>query len=354
MSKNRRMTLKAVADYLGVSHTTVSMVINNHPRISPKTRQRVLEAIRKFNFYPNLAARHLVRSRTDTIGVVGTMFAEPYTVAPYYVEILHGLETETRALRVDLKLYNATGEAEDYENLYRKIVGERRTDAVVLLSTPFSAKVLETFQTEGVPIVVFRPQSRDFTLPISVPLLEMDDAAGFESVVQHLLDLGHRRIGLINGPSHWTFCRDRRLGYEKALRERGVEIKPQYMRSVEKEAGALTAQTGEELATQLLREHPEITALACVADLVAWGAIRAARRLGRRVPQDLSVTGYDDVYLAKLADPPLTTVRQPLFEMGREAARLAKQLACGEPVPAGPRYFSTELRVRESTAPPSK
>jgi DNA-binding LacI/PurR family transcriptional regulator len=222
MTQRPRATLKQIAKFCGVSHTTVSMVINNSPRISPETRDKVLAAIKKFNYHPNAAARSLVMSRTNTIGLVGTMFA-----SPYYNEIVHGIEMECRHLGLDIKIYNAEQTGADYKEAYDKIFGERSCDVIIAISMPLTEQVVERFKGEEMPLVVLQPvlvAGRQFE---DVPTVFIDDRKGMAKAVSYLIQLGHRKIGLLNGrrlyrhlqPARPLRVRGRLRDRQRALRQ---------------------------------------------------------------------------------------------------------------------------------------
>ena len=346
-----RPTLKQIAKFCGVSHTTVSMVVNRNPRISSVTTEKVMAAIKKFNYHPNLAARDLVMSRTNTIGIFGTMFD-----SPYYNEIIRGIEMECRHFNVDLKIYNCNGTLEDFNDIYDRILGERRIDAIIALSVPMEDAVLERFQKEELPLIILQPVAIEGPnhLLEKIPILQAEDRKGTYKAVTCLISLGHKKIGFVNGPEDLKICRDRLTGYREGLRDNNIPFLEDFVAYSHFRPDAFTMEAGFQLANELLDKFPDLTAICCVSDTMAIGAIKAVRRKGRSVPEDVSIIGFDDTYVARLADPALTTLHQPLLEMGKSSVTIAYSILNKKPVEYLHRGFDVELIIRESTGKPRK
>jgi DNA-binding LacI/PurR family transcriptional regulator len=344
-----RATLKQIAKMCGVSHTTVSMVINNNPRISEETRVKVLAAIKKYNYYPNVAARSLVMSRTNTIGIIGTLFH-----SPYYTEVIRGIEMESRRTGLDLKIYNCDGSLEEYKDLYDRVLGERRIDCVIAISVSIEDVVLERFLQAEMPLVVLQPVAERNRLLEGIPVVYTEDFKGMEKVVDHLISLGHRKVGFIDGPEYMKICQDRMHGYQQALKDRGIPSNDQFVLHSNLIPDPFTFDAGYTAARVLLNRSPELTAICCVSDAMALGTMKAARQKGRKIPEDLSVTGFDDTFIARLSDPSLTTLRQPLFEMGQASVSLAHAVLNRQTIDPIHRGFETELVIRESTVKPAR
>ncbi len=346
-----RPTLKQIAKFCGVSHTTVSMVVNRNPRISPVTAEKVMAAIKKFNYYPNMAARDLVMSRTNTIGIFGTMFD-----SPYYNEIIRGIEMECRRSNVDLKIYNCNGTLEDFNDIYDRILGERRIDAIISLSVPMEDAVLERFKKEDLPLIILQPVALEGPghLLEKIPILQAEDRKGTYKAVTYLISLGHKKIGFVNGPEDLKICQDRLSGYRDGFRDNQIPFQEHFVAYSHFRPDAFTMDAGFQLANELLDRNPDLTALCCVADTMAIGAIKAVRRKGLSVPGDVSVIGFDDTYVARLADPALTTLHQPLLEMGKAAVGIAYSILSKKPVEYPHMDFDVELIIRESTGKPRK
>jgi LacI family transcriptional regulator len=346
-----RATLKQIAKYCGVSHTTVSMVINQNPRISADTREKVMAAIKKYNYYPNVAARSLVMSRTNTIGIFGTMFD-----SPYYNEIIRGIEMECRHASMDLKIYNCNGSLEDYNEINERILGERRIDAVIALSVPMEDAVLERFQNEELPLIILQPVAIEGPNHIldKIPTLQAEDRKGIYKAVAYLISLGHKKIGFVNGPEHLKICQDRLAGYRDALRDNNIPFQDHYVAYSHFRPDAFTMDAGYQLGKELMDHFPDMTAICCVSDTMAIGVIKSARQKGLLVPEDLSIIGFDDTYVARLADPSLTTLHQPLLEMGKASVILAHSFLNKKPIEYLHRGYDVDLIIRESTGKPRK
>ena len=343
--------MKQIAKFCGVSHTTVSMVVNRNPRISSVTTEKVMAAIKKFNYYPNLAARDLVMSRTNTIGIFGTMFD-----SPYYNEIIRGIEMECRHFNVDLKIYNCNGTLEDFNDIYDRILGERRIDAIIALSVPMEDAVLERFQKEELPLIILQPVAIEGPnhLLEKIPILQAEDRKGTYKAVTCLISLGLKKIGFVNGPEDLKICQDRLTGYREGLRDNNIPFLEDFVAYSHFRPDAFTMEAGFQLANGLLDKFPDLTAICCVSDTMAIGAIKAVRRKGRSVPEDVSIIGFDDTYVARLADPALTTLHQPLLEMGKSSVTIAYSILNKKPVEYLHRGFDVELIIRESTGKPRK
>ena len=346
-----RATLKQIAKYCGVSHTTVSMVINQNPRISAETREKVMAAIKKHNYYPNVAARSLVMSRTNTIGIFGTMFD-----SPYYNEIIRGIEMECRHANVDLKIYNCNGSLEDYNEINERILGERRIDSVIALSVPMEDAVLKRFQDEELPLIILQPVAIEGPnhLLQNVPTLHAEDRKGIYKAVNYLLSLGHKKIGFVNGPEHLKICQDRLAGYREALRDNNIPYLEENVVYSHVRPDAFTMDAGYQVGRELLERIPDLTAICCVSDTMAIGVIKAVRHKGKSVPEDVSIVGFDDTYVARLADPSLTTLHQPLLEMGKASVSVAHNILNKKPIEYLHLGFDVELIIRESTGKPRK
>jgi DNA-binding LacI/PurR family transcriptional regulator len=327
------------------------MVINQNPRISADTREKVMAAIKKYNYYPNVAARSLVMSRTNTIGIFGTMFD-----SPYYNEIIRGIEMECRHASMDLKIYNCNGSLEDYNEINERILGERRIDAVIALSVPMEDAVLERFQNEELPLIILQPVAIEGPNHIldKIPTLQAEDRKGIYKAVAYLISLGHKKIGFVNGPEHLKICQDRLSGYRDALRDNNIPYQDQFVAYSHFRPDAFTMDAGYQLGKELMDRFTDMTAICCVSDTMASGVIKAARQKGLMVPEDLSIIGFDDTYVARLADPSLTTLHQPLLEMGKASVILAHSFLNKKPIEYLHRGFDVELIIRESTGKPRK
>lgn len=302
-----RITMADVAHEAGVSLMTVSRVVNNRDNVSPATRQRVLEIIERLEFRPSGIARGLATRRTGTLGLV-----MPDVGNPFFSTVARGAEHLAYNEGYNVFLCN-TNEDWGREEAVLQSLEERRVDGVVLCSSRLDDDKLESVVTRF-PAAVLVNRSLAGTKAGAVMV---DDKAGSWDVIQHLLRTGHRKIGFLAGPQASRSGFRRIEGYRSALDAAEVAYQPEWLQHC-----LPTVAGGQEEAIRLLRAHKDLTALFCFNDLVAVGVLKACVRLGKRVPKDLAVVGFDDIQLASLVTPALTTSRVPRYQLGRDAMRL--------------------------------
>lgn len=302
------VTIRDVAQLAGVSPATVSKVMNNTPYVSEAARQRVQEAAKKLNFRPNSIARSLKMSRTLTMGLVTDDIEGVFTVS-----MMRGVEEAASAEGFSVFLCNSYGDMAR-ERAHLEVLNAKQVDGVILLSgyrvRERSAPALDL---GGIPTVYLYQYTNDIAVPCVLP----DDLGGGLLGTRHLLNLGHKCIGLINGPSHYEATHLRLRGYRQALEEAGLRFDPALVR-----VGKWYESSGYELARELMALPQPPDAIFCMSDSLAAGALDALRELGIRVPQDISLVGFDNRHFSAHQRPPLTTVALPLYEMGVLAGRL--------------------------------
>jgi LacI family transcriptional regulator, galactose operon repressor len=333
-----RVTIREIADLAGVSIATVSRVVNGRSDVSEETRELVSSVIREHGYATNRSARSLSAGRTGLVGVL-----VPLVYPVYFSAILAG--AAEALYEQDLRLLlSPTGHEHDREvSLLDRLV-HGATDGALLFLPEESSDELERLVEQGYRFVIVDPRLR---LDARIPSVSAAHASGADQAMRHLLGLGHRRIAAITGPRGWVATEDRRRGYNAALADAGILPDP----SLEAEADwEITG--GVEAAGSLLDLPDPPTAIFAFNDNLAIGAIQAARARGLRVPEDLSVVGFDDVEHATIITPTLTTVRQPLAEMGRTAVSLLVRLLERQRFEMLHVELGTRLVVRESTAPP--
>jgi DNA-binding LacI/PurR family transcriptional regulator len=322
-----------VARLAGVSHQTVSRVVNGHDSLRPETRERVLEAIRQLGYRPNTAARALVTRRSATIGVIGSRsgFWGPSTVA----RTVHAAGREagyfvSSANSADLT-HDELADAVDH-------LRNQGVEGIVLIAATDEALEVARAQVDlGVPVVVVEGDDTRARWTVGV-----DQVAGAEAGTRHLVDLGHTEIGHLAGPPSWTEARARLAGWQSAMHAAGLRTSAHVV-------GDWSARSGYELGQEIAR-HRELTAVFCANDQMALGLLRALSESGLRVPDDVSVVGFDDIPEAAYLIPPLTTVRQDFKAVGHRAIEILQAAIAGDPPPE--RLIGPELVVRASTAPP--
>ncbi|MEV4182293.1 LacI family DNA-binding transcriptional regulator [Streptosporangium canum] len=335
MPAKSRVTIALIAEEAGVSVPTVSKVINGRPEVAPGTRQRVERLLHKHGY------QRRVSQSDGPVGLIDLVFAE--IESPWAMEIVRGAETAARevgASTVISVLHTHAGPGRDW--LER--IAARRTDGVVIVASRLSAGLQGQLNARSMPFVVVDPEGEPAPHVASVGATNWN---GGLAATRHLLELGHRRIGVIGGPADMLCSRARIDGYRAALETAGVAVAPELIRH-----GDFLVDSGHDHGHGLLSLADPPTAVFAGSDLQAFGVFEAARQRGLRVPEDLSVVGFDDLPLARSAWPPLTTVRQPLQDMAALATRMVLAIGRGDHSQARRVELATELVVRESTAPP--
>ena len=332
-----RVTIAQVAEEAGVSAMTVSNVLNGKPGASDETRRRVTEVAERLGYQANFSARSLKAGRSGLIGVLTLDLTTQYSL-----EIVRGIADELAAAEREL-LINATyqdgiREMERIDFLSRGLV-----DGVLMVAPVLDPETVELVRRKNFPCVVIDPRDQD----VSLPRVIVDNYEGMRRGAEHLLALGHTRIGYIRGESDMDSSSIRFQGFQDALALAGVEMDPRLVADCD-----FTYTHGFQAASAMIAEHRP-TAIAAGADLIALGAVDAARALGLSVPDEFSVLGFDDLPQAAQSFPGLTTVRQPLHDMGQTAARALLSLLDGQRLLLDRMQLPTELIVRGTTAAPA-
>ena len=335
LSTGTQARIADVAAHAGVGVATVSRVLNGHANVRPATRDRVLDAIRTLNYRPSSVARNLSLQRTMVIGALLPWFTNPSAV-----QRVRGIVDGLNGSAYDLMVFDI--ESEDRQRRAFELFDRGdRADGLLVVSTNPPDMEVERINAAGLPCVLV-----DGVHP-SLPSIAVDDVAGGEMATRHLIELGHRRIALIGDPPpefRFDWSRDRTRGYEQALSRAGIDVRPEYVRE-----GTRLLHVARGIAAELLALPERPTAIFAASDTQAFGAIEAARALGIRVPEELSVIGFDDIEVASYVG--LTTVRQPLFESGRRGAELLLRALSGRQVDVRTELLPLELIVRSTTGP---
>ena len=333
---NSRVTARDVAERAGVSRTTVSFVLNHVEgmRISEETRQRVLGAARELDYHPDSLARRMVSGRTHNIAYVIRQSPDQAFADAFMPEVLNGLARGAAAQGFHV-LFEPIG-PEDPRG-FAWLIRERHVDGLVISGPRTDDPELLNLLDRGVPVVL------QGQLPgVQIPLVDVDNHHGARLATQHLIKLGHARIGLItNAGLAYTAAAARVAGYREAITDAGLLFQESLVRY-----GNFTPQSGEAAIMDLLNEKP--TAVFVASDVVALGVVKRLQALGVRVPDDVALVGFDDIPLARYLDPPLTTMRLPAFGLGWGAAELITRFINHVPVENQQVLLETELIVRES------
>jgi DNA-binding LacI/PurR family transcriptional regulator len=335
LSTGTQARIADVAARAGVGVATVSRVLNGRANVRPATRDRVLDAIRTLNYRPSSVARNLSLQRTMVIGALLPWFTNPSAV-----QRVRGIVDGLSGSAYDLMVFDI--ESEDRQRRAFELFDRGdRADGLLVVSTNPPDLEVERINAAGLPCILVD------AVHASLPSIAVDDVAGGEMATRHLIELGHRRIALIGDPPpefRFDWSRDRTRGYEQALSRAGIGVRPEYVRE-----GTRLLHVARGIAAELLALPERPTAVFAASDTQAIGAIEAARALGIRIPEELSVIGFDDIEVASYVG--LTTVRQPLFESGRRGAELLLRALSGRQVDVRTELLPLELVVRSTTGP---
>ncbi|MBX6351723.1 MAG: LacI family DNA-binding transcriptional regulator [Thermoflavifilum sp.] len=332
------VTIRDVARAAGVSITTVSRALNGYPDVNPETRRRVLEIAEQLNYRPNQVARSLVTQHTRTVGLLVSDFTKSRGGMYFMYDVLAGVHDGLAQHGYDMHLVSTTTTRQRLVS-YLDFCTERRFEGVIVmgirLDDPYVHEVVES----KLPSVV-----------IDLPLLSercgyvmTDNVNGARFAVRHLVSKGHRTIGFVNGVPYAAVCVDRRRGFEDGMRAHGLQPDPELM-----EEADFTVEGGAAATRRILERRPDVTAIFYASDLMAIGGMREAVKVGRRIPQDLAVIGFDNIDLCEFVQPALTTVGQRKYEMGKSAADMLIGMLDQNLPPEG-RMLAPDLIVRRST-----
>jgi DNA-binding LacI/PurR family transcriptional regulator len=335
-------TLEQVAALAGVSRATVSRVVNGSPKVSPVVRAQVERAVAKLGYVPNRAARSLVTRRADSVALVASEPHARFFSEPFFAGMVRGVSGALAETGVQLLLLIAQG-LPDRQRLQRYVVGGH-VDGVLLASLHGDDPLPGALERAGVPaVLVGRPAGRGVDRGAPASYVDADNRGGAGKAVDHLARRGRHRIATITGPLDMGVGLDRLEGYRDGLAAAGLAGAGDLV-----ETGDFTEEGGAAAMARLLeRPGSPVDAVFAASDLMAAGALRALRTAGRRVPEDVAVVGFEDSAVARYAQPPLTTVRQPIEEMGRQATRLLLARVAGE-ASGMHLILDTELVVRAS------
>jgi LacI family transcriptional regulator len=330
----RRVTITAIAREAGVSVPTVSRVLNGRSDVSPQTRERVEELLREHGYRRRAARNRVAASLVDLV------FND--LDSPWAVEIIRGVEDVAHSAGVGT-VVSAIHRRSTSARQWLQNLRARATDGVIFVTSDLTPPLHAELRRLNIPMVVVDPAG---VPAIDVPTIGATNWAGGLSATEHLLSLGHQRIGFIAGPKRLLCSRARLDGYGAGLAGAGIDMDPALVRQ-----GDFYHESGYAGGDALLDLDDPPTAIFASSDQMAFGVYEAVRRRGLRVPDDISVVGFDDLPETRWTSPPLTTVRQPLAEMGLVAARTVLRLAQGEEIETPRIELATDLVVRDSSAP---
>ena len=337
MARQATVTIRDVARLAGVAPSTVSMALANHPEIAAGPRQAVRDAAAKLHYTPNHSARSLRGTLRRALGVVIPHSSAHVFSHPYFMDILGGITDVANAH--DFVVVLSTSFAEEEEGAYVKVLRSQQVDGIILASAALMDRHVMELAVSGYPFVFLGryPLSPDITS------VGVDDLAGAEAITGHLLAHGYRAVAHLSGPLHHLSAADRRDGYCRALARAGIPCRDAYL--IE---GDYSEQSGAEAAERLLT-LPELPGAVFAAnDEMAFGALEVFRDRGIRVPDDVALAGFDDLAIARVMTPALTTVHQPIRRLGAVAAERLLALIHGHRVDERQTILPVTLSVRES------
>lgn len=336
---SHRPTSFDVAQKAGVSRSTVSFVLNDAPgvSISESTRQRVLDAAKSLNYHPHAAGRKLASGKSNTIGLVLRQSPEQVFADAFLARVIFGVEQAAfeNGFHVLLKQVDI----QDSDG-YLRLISENQVDGIVLSGPRQDDLEIIAVNKQDIPILLLGQ------IPGSdIPFVDVDAEAGAATAVQHLIDQGHKAIGMItNARISYTSAQQRRNGYLQALKKAGLESQPGLIRE-----GNFTPASGYQAMTDLLKVAKKLTAVFVASDVVALGALLAIKHAGLRIPEDIAVVGFDDIPLAQYFDPPLTTICLPAYDLGWEAGKRLLHLVKKGTLDQSGVLLDTSLIIRDSS-----
>lgn len=331
------VTIYDVAREAGVSMATVSRVVNNNPNVKPSTRKKVFEAIERLGYRPNAVARGLASKKTTTVGVV-----IPDISTPIFSEVARGMEDIANMYHYNIILCNSDKKKEKEIRLINTLL-EKQVDGLLFMGGVVTDEHIEAFKTASVPIVLCATTSEEE----SFPSVDIDHEEAAYDAVKTLIESGHRKIGMISGPLTDPASGYRRYqGYRKALEQAGIPFREDYVR-----IGNYRYESGLEVMKYFLELPDRPTAIFAATDEMAIGAIHTIQDSGLRVPEDISVVGVDNIRMASMVRPQLTTVAQPMYDIGAVAMRLLTKLMNKEQVEQYKVVLPHEIIRRKSVAP---
>jgi LacI family transcriptional regulator len=342
-----KLTIKEIAKMANVTTTTVSRVINNKPDVKPETRELITRLIKKYNFQPNVFAKGISSQKSNCIALVIPHKESFILMNPFYSEFIRGISSEFNKRGYFLLFcYVNQKDCQNTEEYLVNIFIQKRVDGFILLTpSQSSGKIVDSLKKAGAPFVLtckMIGQLSDFVY------VDSDNYQGARLATEHLIALGHRKIALINGTEILKSSEERFESYYETLLKHNIPFDDSLVKT-----GGSTLESGYVAMNELLNSKNRPTAVFIVADVMAMGAIRAIWEGKLRIPEDISIVGFDDIPEAEYMNPPLTTIRQPTFDKGKKAANLIIRLL-DKKMNVKSVTFGVELVVRNSTAAPQK
>mgnify|MGYP001279747359 CR=1 FL=1 len=338
------VTIKDIAKLAGVSPSTVSRVVSNHPRISLDTSRKVKQIMDELGYHPNMMAKSLVSKTTNTLAILLPRPAEELFQNDFFGELLRGILTQANRAGYDMLLTTATGEHDEIETVSRLVRG-RRVDGVILLSSRVNDPIVAFLASSDFPFVLIgRSESHPDVLSIN-----NDNKQAAYDATQHLITQGHERIGFVSGPANLTVSNDRLQGYRQALEAYKLPIRSDW--TVE---GEFLQESGYRAMSLIMSLPERPTALVVIDDVVAFGVLRGLTELGYKVPEDISLVSFNNIALSELATPPISSIDIGTYQLGYTAAQTLIRAINEETIHQKQLIIPHRLMVRESSLTPIK
>ncbi|MHB1391892.1 MAG: LacI family DNA-binding transcriptional regulator [Clostridia bacterium] len=333
------LTIKDIARLAGVDPSTVSRVIADNPRISTKTKEKVLKVMEELDFHPNAIARSLANRSTKTIGVIMPHSTEQVFVNPFFTEVMRGIGVS--ALKRGYNVLFSTGSNSDEEyKATSRLVNEKRVDGLILLTSRIGDKTIDSLRKKHFPfVVVGKPSNME-----DVNWVDNDNQEAGFLATEYLIKLGHERIGFIGGEFTYVFMGERFKGYKKALDSYGIKFGKELL-----SLGEFVEEGGYNAVKKLLVHKNRPTAIVVADDLMAFGAMRAIKEQGLAIPDDISVISFNDTPLASYVDPPLSSMEIFVYDLGYNASETLIDQLQGTDGHKKHIIIPASLRVRKST-----
>ncbi len=334
------VTIKDVAERVGRSITTVSRALNDYDDVNEETRRQIKKIAAEMGYQPSSIAQKLRKQRTDTLGFIMPTYGPRFS-DPFFSEFLAGVGNTAAKSGFDL-LVATRSPGEDELHAYTRNIQSRRVDGFIIVRTRRSDPRITLLQTHNYPFAVFgRMETNN-----NFPLVDENSELGMQLVVNHLVELGHRRIGYIAAPQNLMFAWHRWQGFKTTLAAHNLPLEPELIVQ-----GDLTQRSGRRLAHQLLSLPNRPTAIVASNDLMAIGALTAAQEMGFTVGRDIAITGFDDIPWSENTHPPLTTVRQPIYQIGALVTEMLIAIIHRESLAEDQILLQPSLIVRASSVP---
>ncbi|WP_332634523.1 LacI family DNA-binding transcriptional regulator [Halalkalibacter flavus] len=334
-------TIKDIAKAAGVSVTTVSRALNGYNDVNEKTRAKIKSIAEELNYSPNAVARSLVKSKTETIGLLVSELSLSGAKDMFTYEIMCGINDSSSEKGYDLILFS-TNSAKQKAKSYSQLCRERQVEGVIMQGIKIDDPYLKEVIDSNIPCVLIDVEIEGE----NVGFVSTDNVFGAQMAVKHLTNLGHRNIAIMNGHNQAVVSQKRLQGYKKQLEEASIPFQDEYVLN-----GEFLEEKAEKVAYSFLNEHPEVTAIFCASDLMALGVMNAAKRQGIAVPEELSIVGYDNITLAEYVQPQLSTVEQNKYQIGFKAAKLLIDMLEGNKANRKV-ILDNQLIIRNTTAEP--